>query len=383
MAEKRDYYEVLGLSKGASDDEIKKAYRSLAKKYHPDLHPGDKEAEARFKEVSEAYEVLSDENKRAQYDQFGHAAFEQGAGGYGGYGGFGGFGDMGDIGSIFESFFGGGFGGATAQSRNAPRKGGNISRSITISFEEAAFGCKKQLDVVMIENCPECGGSGAKKGTSPETCSECHGTGQVRYQQRTPFGTMASMRTCSKCGGAGRIIRTPCPNCGGTGRIKRNRSIEVTIPAGVDDGHTRILRGLGDSGINGGPSGDLLLNIHVRPHPIFERSGADVMCEFPVTFAQAALGAKLEVPTIDGKVEYSIPEGTQSHTVFRLKGRGIPRLDSRGRGDQYVRVIVETPKHLSDRQKQLLRELDGATASSGQYEKQKGFFDKIKDAFNK
>jgi molecular chaperone DnaJ len=384
MAEKRDYYEILGVSKDASADTIKKAYRKLAKKYHPDVNPNSKQAEANFKEVSEAYEVLSDETKKSRYDQFGHAGvdpnFNAGAaGGFGGFSGFGGGFDAGGLGDIFETFFGGGF--SSSSRRNAPHKGANISKNITISFEEAAFGCTKTVEASTVDDCPECNGSGAAKGTTAQTCKTCSGTGQVRYQQRTPFGNMATMRTCESCGGAGKTIETPCKNCSGRGRVRKTKKLDISIPAGIDDGQTVAIRGLGDAGSNGGPRGDLLVSVHIRPHPIFERRGSDCLCEFPITFTQAALGAELEVPTIDGKVKYTIPEGTQSHTVFRLNGKGIPHLHARGRGDQYVKVVVEVPKNLTEQQKHLLREFENGTAT--QYEKQAGFFEKIKNMLSK
>ncbi|MGI6030750.1 MAG: molecular chaperone DnaJ [Eubacteriales bacterium] len=384
MAEKRDYYEVLGVAKGATDAELKKAYRKLAMKYHPDRNPGDKEAEAKFKEVNEAYEVLSNSEKRAKYDQFGHAGVDPNFGAGGGFGGgFSGFGDMGDLGDIFGSFFGGGFGGgfgSTSQRANAPQRGANVNTNVTISFEEAAFGVTKEIEAQIVDSCDECQGTGAAKGTQTETCSRCGGTGQVRYQQRTPFGTMATMRTCDACGGKGKIIKTPCSKCGGQGRVRRTKKLQVNIPAGIDDGQTISLRGQGNVGANNGPRGDLLVTIRVRPHPIFERDGVDVMCEFPITFVQAALGAELEVPTIDGKVKYRVPEGTQSHTVFRIRGKGIPHLQGRGRGDQYVKVIVEVPRNLTPEQKEKLREFD--KSAEGKYTGQKSFFDKIKEAFN-
>ncbi len=381
MADKRDYYEVLGLSKGADDLEIKKAYRKLAKKYHPDVNPNDKKAEASFKEINEAYEVLSNEEKRHKYDQYGHAGVDPnfGGGGFGG-GGFEGFSDFGDLGDIFGSFFGGGFssGGKRA---NAPQRGSNVTSKVTISFEEAAFGCQKTIEYALIESCDECEGSGSKKGTHPETCQRCGGSGQVRFQQRTPFGTMSSTRACDECGGKGKIIKDPCKKCNGQGRVRKTKKLEVNIPAGIDDDQTISLRGQGNIGVNGGPSGDLLVTINMRPHPIFERNGFDVICEFPITFVQAALGAELEVPTVDGKVKYTVPEGTQSHTVFRLKGKGIPHLQGRGRGDQFVKVIVEVPKNLTENQKQALRQFD--VMAEGKYTSQKGFFDKIKNMLNK
>ncbi len=373
MAEKRDYYEVLGLQKGASDDEIKKAYRKLAKQYHPDLHPGDKTCEERFKEIGEAYEVLSDADKKARYDQFGHAAFDPNAG-YGGDGG--GFGDFGDLSDILNSFFGGGFGGFGGGSggrRSAAQKGENLRVRLSIAFEDAAFGCKREITVPRIEDCETCGGNGCAKGSSPETCSECGGSGSVRTQQRTPFGMMASTSPCRKCGGTGQIVNNPCPDCSGKGKVRRQRTISVNIPAGIDDGQTISLRGQGHAGYLGGPAGDLLITVSVKAHPLFEREGYDVLLETPITFSQAALGAEIEVPTLDGKVKYTIPEGTQTGTTFRLKGKGIQRLNSSSRGDQYITVVVETPKNMSREQKELLRRFaeasDGAAGLKGHKKK--------------
>ncbi len=373
MAEKRDYYEVLGLQKGASDDEIKKAYRKLAKQYHPDLHPGDKTCEERFKEIGEAYEVLSDADKKARYDQFGHAAFDPNAG-YGGDGG--GFGDFGDLSYILNSFFGGGFGGfggGNGGRRSAAQKGENLRVRLSIAFEDAAFGCKREITVPRIEDCETCGGNGCAKGSSPETCSECGGSGSVRTQQRTPFGMMASTSPCRKCGGTGQIVNNPCPDCSGKGKVRRQRTISVNIPAGIDDGQTISLRGQGHAGYLGGPAGDLLITVSVKAHPLFEREGYDVLLEMPITFSQAALGAEIEVPTLDGKVKYTIPEGTQTGTTFRLKGKGIQRLNSSSRGDQYITVVVETPKNMSREQKELLRRFaeasDGAAGLKGRKKK--------------
>ena len=383
MAEqKRDYYEVLGVPKGASDDDIKKAYRKLAKQYHPDLHPGDKAAEVKFKELNEAYEVLSDADKKARYDQYGHAGvdpnFGAGGGAYGGAG-FDGF----DLGSIFDNMFGGGFGGfggSTASRRNAPQRGDNIRVSIPLSFEEAAFDCERELNISRTEQCDECGGSGAAKGTSPETCPTCHGSGQVKTTQRTPFGVFSSSAVCSACGGKGKVIKTPCSKCHGSGTIRRPRQIKVKIPAGIDDGQTISIRGEGGHGVNGGPSGDIYVTVSIRPHPIFTRQGADVYCEIPITFAQAALGAELVVPTIDGKIQYTVPEGTQTGTMFRMKGKGIPNINGRGRGDQFVRVNVEVPKRMNERQKEALRTFEAAMEDKN-YERRSGFFDKMKNHF--
>ncbi|MBM6921711.1 molecular chaperone DnaJ [Phocea massiliensis] len=382
--EKRDYYEVLGVSKTATDDELKKAYRKLAKQYHPDLNPGDKEAEKKFKEANEAYEVLSDSTKRARYDQFGHAGVDPnyGAGGpgAGGFGGFGGF-DMGDLGDIFEGFFGGGFGSSRRANPNAPRRGGDLQTSCTISFFEACKGVKREISIQRMESCPDCYGSGSEPGHDAQTCPDCHGTGQVRVTQRTPLGSMTSSRPCSRCGGKGKIITNPCKKCNGNGRIRVTKKIEVSIPAGIDDGQTLAVRGQGDSGINGGPAGDLHVTVTVRPDTLFKRDGYDIWCEIPLTYMQAALGDELTVPTIDGKVKYTIPEGTQPGTVFRLRGKGVQNLNGRGRGDQYVEVTVEVPKGLSKAQKEALKNFDKLLTDEKQYTKRKGFFDKVKEMF--
>ena len=353
MAEKRDYYVVLGVEKSASAEELKKAYRKLAKENHPDLHPGDKACEERFKEINEAYEILSDDDKRAKYDQYGHAAFDPNAG-FGGFGGFDGFGDLGDIfGDIFGGF--GGFGGGTRNS-NAPRKGDNVRASVNISFEEAAFGCKKDVTIGRIEQCPDCGGNGCAPGTTPEICPDCNGSGYVRTATRTPFGMAQSTAPCQKCRGTGKIVHQPCKTCRGMGNIRRQHKINVTIPAGIDDGQTISLRGQGSAGANGGPQGDLLVNVIVRPHSRFERDGNDVLMEQEISFAQAALGADIEVPTLDGSVKLNIPEGTQTGAKFRLRGKGIPYLRGTGRGDQWVFVRVATPRNLTSSQKELLRQ---------------------------
>ena len=365
MAEKRDYYEVLGLQKSASAEEIKKAYRKLAKENHPDLHPGDKACEERFKEINEAYEILSDSDKRAKYDQYGHAAFDPNAG-FSGAGGFGGLGDFGGFGDIFGDIFG--FGGGSARSANAPRKGDNVRASVNISFEEAAFGCKKDVTVARVEQCSDCKGSGCEPGTTPEVCPDCKGSGTVRTTQRTPFGYTQSTSACSKCKGTGKIIHQPCRTCRGMGNVRRQHKINVNIPAGIDDGQTISLRGQGSAGANGGPQGDLLVTVVVRPDSRFERDGNSVMLEQELSYAQAVLGAEIEVPTLDGKVKLTIPEGTQTGTVFRLKGKGIPYLRGSGRGDQFVSVKVAVPRNLTASQKELLRqfaasmgELDGAS----------------------
>ena len=355
MAEqKRDYYEVLGVSKGASDDEIKKAYRKLAKKYHPDLNPGDKTAEANFKEVNEAYEVLSDKDKRSRYDQFGHAGvdpnFNPGGGGFGGFGGFTDMGDI-DLGDLFGSFFGGGFGGGGGSSRrNAPQKGETIRAGVTITFEEAAFGCEKEVTVNRTEACDVCKGTGCAPGTTAEVCPDCHGSGTVRIQRGGGGFSFSTTTTCPKCRGTGKIIHQPCKTCGGAGSVRRQKKLAVTIPAGIDNGQAVSLRGQGGAGRNGGPAGDLLIGVTVKPHPIFRREGTSVYMDQPVSFVQAALGAELEIPTIDGNVKYDMPEGTQTGTTFRLRGKGIPGLGGRGRGDQYVTVKVQVPTGLNKEQ---------------------------------
>ena len=381
MADKRDYYEVLGLQKGASDDEIKKAYRKKAKQYHPDLNPDNAEAETKFKEVNEAYEVLSDSQKKARYDQYGHAGVDPnfGAGGGGAYGGYGGGMDF-DFGDIFSSFFGGAAGGQRSNP-NAPRRGGDVAATVVLSFEESAKGCKKQVDVTLVEGCPDCGGSGAKKGTSPKTCPQCGGSGQVRRQQRTPFGVMQTQAACDRCRGTGRIIETPCGTCNGSGRVTARRTVGVNIPAGIDDGQTIIIRGKGNAGQNGGPAGDLQVRVSVRPHPLFERRGNDIMCDLPLTFVQATLGAEVQVPTLDGKEPFTIKEGTQPGDKLRLKGKGFPDVHGRRAGDLIFRVTIEVPKNLTHEQKDLLRKFDGLTSDKN-YQKRKNFFDKLKDMFN-
>ena len=376
MADKRDYYEVLGVQKGASDDEIKKAYRACAKKYHPDLHPGDKECEEKFKEVNEAYEVLSDSDKKARYDQFGHAGVDSnygaGAGGAGSP-----FGQGIDIDDIFSSFFGG-FGGRRSNNANAPMRGSDIETTVYISFEEAAKGCKQTINYSCVTTCDDCHGTGAQPGTSPKTCSSCGGSGRVTINQRTPFGVVQTQRTCDACHGRGKIVDNPCKKCGGSGKQRKNKTVDVTIPAGIKDQQILNVSGRGNSGTNGGPAGDLHVYVNVRPHPVFERRGDDVWCEVPITFTQAALGADVVVPTLDGKVSYTVREGTQPGDVFRLKGK---RLGGRGRGDQYVRVTVEVPKNLNGKQKELIKQLDGATGDKN-YAKRRNFFDKIKKMFN-
>lgn len=390
MAEKRDYYEVLGIGKNATDAEIKSAYRKLAKKYHPDLNPGDKEAEEKFKEVNEANDVLSDPQKRQRYDQFGFAGVDPnyaaanggGAGGFGG--GFGGV-DLGDIfGDIFGGGFGGGFsgfgGGSSTRTANVPRKGHDIQASVILTFEEAAHGCSKKITINRQDTCPDCGGTGAAKGTSPETCPDCGGRGYVVTQQRTPFGVMQSQQPCSHCGGRGTIIRNPCKTCRGTGKTAARKSLEINIPAGIDDDQNIALRGQGDAGSNGGPAGDVIVHVTVKADPMFERDGYDVTIHVPITFSQAVLGDDVEVPTVDGRIVQHIPEGTQSGTKFRLRGQGIQYLNGRGRGDQYVIVDVEIPKKLNRTQREALKAFEDSLKDDN-YEKRKGFFKNLKDRF--
>ena len=379
--EKRDYYEVLGVDKSVSDDDLKKAYRKAAKKYHPDLNPGNKEAEKKFKEVNEAYEVLSDGEKRARYDQFGHAGVDPsfGAGGGAYSGGF--TGDLGDLGDLFNSFFGGGFGSGRRADPNAPRRGNDTAATVNLSFEEAAKGCKKTVKVTKIENCTECGGSGAEKGSSPKTCPVCHGSGQIASTQRTPFGVMQTQKVCDHCHGSGKIIDKPCHTCAGKGRIRHTIDQTVEVPAGIDDGQVINLRGGGDAGVNGGRPGDLRINVNVRPHPIFEREGYDVYCEIPITFAQAALGDEITVPTLDGKVKFTIHEGTQPGDEFKLRGKGIQRLRYSGKGDQYVKIAVEVPKDLTKEQKEKLKEFESSIGEKN-YKKRKSFLNAVKDFFS-
>ena len=375
MAEKRDYYEVLGVKKGASEDELKKAYRKLAKENHPDLHPGDKECEARFKEINEAYEVLSDPDKRAKYDQFGHAAFDPsqgfGGGGFGGFEGFGGFGD------IFSDIFGGGFGfgGGGGRNPNAPRKGDNLRATVNIKFEEAAFGVKKDVFVSKIEQCPDCKGTGCAEGTTAEVCPDCKGTGTVMSTKRTPFGMVQSSEQCPKCRGRGKVIHSPCKTCRGMGSVRRQHKVSVSIPAGIDDGQTISLKGQGNAGLNGGPAGDLLITVLVQPHARFERDGASILLDQEISFSQAALGAEVEVPTLDGKVKLNIPEGTQTGTTFRLKGKGVPFLRNGGRGDQFVTVNVAVPRSMTSTQKNALRRY---AETMGETVEQKNIFGKHK-----
>lgn len=399
MADKRDYYEVLGVSKTASDDEIKKAFRTLAKKYHPDMHPGDKECEEKFKEAQEAYAVLSDAEKRKQYDQFGHAAFEGGAGGAGGYGGFDFNGaDFGDIfGDIFGDLFGGGRGGGRAN--NGPMKGANIRKGVRITFEEAIFGCEKELDIVLKDPCTKCNGTGAKPGTSPETCSKCGGKGQVVYTSQSFFGTVQNVQTCPDCGGSGKIIKDKCPDCRGTGYIASKKKIQVSIPAGIDNGQSVRIREKGEPGINGGPRGDLLVEVVVSRHPSLQRQDMNIYSTAQISFAQAALGGEIRIHTVDGDVLYEVKPGTQTNTRIRLKGKGVPSLRNKSvRGDHYVDLVVQTPTGLSADAKEALRQFDALTGDSlnrtgaqdgaGSSDKQekpkkkKGFMDKIKESLD-
>lgn len=379
MADKRDYYEVLGIQKGASDSEIKKAYRSMAKKYHPDMNPGDKEAEQKFKEVNEAYAVLSDEKKKSIYDQYGFEGLDPsaggGAGGFGGFdfGGFGGGMDF-DLGDILGGIFGGGSGGSR---RNMAMQGNDIQSRVTLTFEEAVFGCKKEISYNRIEKCPDCSGSGAAKGSSAETCSRCGGSGQVRATKRTALGMFQTTTSCDACHGTGKIIKNPCGNCSGKGYIRVTKKIEVSIPAGIDNGQRIANRGQGDAGRNGGSNGDLIISVSVRPHDFFERDGMNLYCDIPVTYPEAALGAEITVPTLEGETKYNIPAGTQTGTVFTLRGKGVPNINNpRNRGDLLFTVVIETPTDLSGEQKELLRKFSDTLVEKNHRRKKK-FFDRI------
>lgn len=384
MADKRDFYEVLGVQKGAGDDEIKKAYRKVAKQYHPDLHPGDAEAEAKFKEAGEAYEVLSDPEKRARYDQYGHAGVDPNFGAGGGFGGFGGA-DFGDLGDIFGSFFGGGFGGGHQRRRNGPQRGSDISETILLTFEEAAFGVKKNLKIYKIEECDECHGKGCKSEADRITCPTCKGTGEIRNITNSMFGQMVNVTTCNHCRGTGQIIKNPCSKCKGKGMIKRARNVDVDIPQGIDNGETVRYRGLGNAGTKGGPAGDLLVTVQIKRHEVFTRRGNDVYCTIPITFVQATLGADVKVPILDedkkytlGYMEYTVPEGTQPGTEFRIRGKGIPGVRSGIRGDMILRVNVEVPKNLNKEQKDALSEF-AKVSNDNNYKQHKNFFEKMKD----
>ncbi len=373
MAEKKDYYEVLGLSKGAGENDIKKSYRKLAKQYHPDMNPGDKVAEEKFKEVNEAYAVLSDPEKKSKYDQYGHAAFDPSMGGQG-------FGDF-DFGDIFSSFFGGGFGGfggrSSGQRRNAPTRGEDLQYNLRIGFEEAAFGCKKDISYPRVQKCSDCGGTGAAKGSTVDTCSVCSGTGQVRKQQRTPFGIMQSTQACEACRGTGKIIKNPCRGCSGKGYVRITKKISVTVPAGIDTGESLRVSSQGNEGRNGGPSGDLYVAVSVMPHNIFERDGSNIYCEVPITFVEATLGAEIEIPTLTGTTKYKIPEGTQTSTAFSVRGEGIVSARSGRKGDLIFTVTVETPRSLTEKQKELLKSF-AEECGQKNYSKKQSFFKKLK-----
>ena len=377
MAEsKRDYYEVLGVPKNADDAALKKAYRVLAKKYHPDSNPGDKEAEKKFKEASEAYSVLSDPQKRQQYDQFGHAAFEGGAGGAGGFGGF----DFSDMGDIFGDIFGDMFGGGRSRARsNGPMRGANVRKGIRITFEESMAGCEKEIELNMKESCPSCGGSGAKAGTTPETCSKCNGKGKIMYTQQSFFGQIQNVQTCPDCGGTGKIIREKCPDCYGTGYVTKKKKIKVTIPAGIANGQSLLNRGYGEPGVNGGERGDLLVEVTVSPHPVFKRQDSSIFSTVPISFAKAALGGPIRIKTIDGEVEYEVKAGTQTDTKVRLRGKGVPSLRNKNiRGDHFVTLVVQVPEKMNEEQKEALRRYDqlmnGITPDGEKQHKNKGFF---------
>ena len=397
MADKRDYYEVLGVDKSADDATLKKAYRKLAKKYHPDVNPGDKEAEAKFKEATEAYTILSDPEKRKQYDQFGHAAFENGGGGAGG--GFGGFdfngADMGDIfGDIFGDLFGGGS--RSRRANNGPMKGANLRARVNITFEEAVFGCEKELEIVLKDECTTCHGTGAKPGTSPVTCPKCNGKGKIVYTQQSMFGMVRNVQTCPDCQGTGKIIKEKCPDCGGTGYVASKKKISVSIPAGIDNGQSVRIREKGEPGVNGGPRGDLLVEVVVSRHPIFQRQDIDIFSTVPISFPVATLGGNIRIKTVDGEVIYTVKPGTKTDTKVRLKGKGVPSLrNAQVRGDHYVTLVVQTPEHLSAEAKEALRKFDELTGNSLGAEKsekaeehehkgkkKKGFMDKLKETFD-
>ena len=395
MAEnKRDYYEVLGVDRGADDATLKKAYRKLAKKYHPDINPGDKEAEKKFKEATEAYGVLSDAEKRRMYDQYGHAAFENGGGGAGGgFGGFGGFDFSGqDMGDIFGDIFGDLFGGRrSSRANNGPMKGANLRAVIHITFLEAVFGCEKELEVNLKDPCKACGGTGAKPGTSPVTCPKCQGKGQIVYTQQSMFGMMQNVTVCPDCHGTGKIIKEKCPDCRGTGYTSSRKKIQVSVPAGIDNGQSIRIREKGEPGTNGGPRGDLLVEVQVARHPVLQRQDLNIFSTAPITFAQAALGGTIRITTVDGDVEYEVKPGTQTDTKIRLKGKGVPSVRNRNiRGDHYVTLVVQVPTKLSEAAKDALREFDTASDNSlnlkgksegKKGEKKKSFMDKVKESF--
>ena len=389
MADKRDYYEVLGLQKGASDDEIKKAFRKMAMKYHPDRNQGDKEAEEKFKEINEAYAVLSDPDKKSKYDRFGHAGVDPNAGFGGGAGGFGGFGGFEDIFDMFGGAFGGGgfggfggFGGGGGRARrNGPKKGSDLQKTLTIEFTEAAFGAKKQIRINKYVKCKTCSGTGAEPGTSKKECSRCGGTGEIRTAQRTPLGTFQSVSPCPDCNGTGEVNESPCKDCGGSGKVRDNVTISVNIPAGVDNDSVIPIKGQGEPGSNGGPDGDLYIIINVEPHPMFERRGQDLWLEIPITFDQAALGDEITVPTLEDKVSYKIPAGTQPGTVFRLKNKGIKSVRGGRKGDLYVRVVLEVPTKLNHKQKKAIEAM-GKAVTTECYQKKSSFLDSLKEFFS-
>ncbi|MCQ2407923.1 MAG: molecular chaperone DnaJ [Oscillospiraceae bacterium] len=375
---KRDYYEVLGVERSAGDDALKKAYRKLARECHPDLHPDDPTAEERFKEITEAYEVLSNAEKRQIYDQYGHEGLDNNGMGAGGMGGFS------DVNEILESLFGGFggmFGGGRSQNMNAPRQGKDLQTAVTIDFMEACTGKSQNVQVQRMENCPDCHGTGCAGNSGSEVCPDCQGRGTVKATQRTPFGMISSSKPCPHCGGKGKIIKSPCQKCRGVGRVRMTKSINVDIPAGIDDGQMIRVSGMGDAGVNGGPSGNLIVGVNVKAHPLFRREGYDVYCDIPITYSQAVLGDEIVVPTIDGNVKYNIGEGTQNGTVFRLRGKGVRKLQRSDRGDQYVKVYVEVPRNLNKKQKELLQQYE-ASLESKNYQKRDSFFKKLKDFIN-
>lgn len=383
MAEKRDYYEVLGVDRNADDAALKKAFRQLAKKYHPDVNPGDKDAEQKFKEVQEAYAVLSDADKRRQYDQFGHAAFEGGAGGAGGFD----FSGM-DMGDIFGDLFGDFFGGGRRSADNGPRKGANLRASVRISFEQSITGCEKELDIVLKDECETCHGTGAKPGTSPQTCTKCGGKGKVMYTQQSLFGMVQNVQTCPDCGGTGKVVKDKCQGCRGTGYVASKKRIKVSVPAGIDNGQSVRIRDKGEPGRNGGPRGDLLVEVIVSRHPIFQRQDMDIYSTAPISYAQAALGGEVRISTVDGDVLYEVKPGTQTDTRIRLKGKGVPSLRNKSvRGDHYVTLVVQVPKGLNEEAKEALRKFDAETGNSlhvdtkgAQKPKKKSFKEKIKES---
>lgn len=393
MADKRDYYEVLGVGKNADDAELKKAYRKLAKKYHPDVNPGDTDAEAKFKEATEAYTILSDAEKRRQYDQFGHAAFENSGGG--GAGGFGGFDFSGaDMGDIFGDIFGDLFGGGASRRRanNGPMRGANLRARINITFEEAVFGCEKELEIVLKDECTTCHGTGAKPGTQPVTCPKCNGEGQIVYTQQSMFGMVRNVQTCPECNGTGKVIKEKCATCRGTGYTSSRKKIKVTVPAGIDNGQSIRIREKGEPGTNGGSRGDLLVEVNVARHPIFQRQDMNIFSTAPITYAQAALGGEVRISTVDGEVAYDVKPGTQTDTRIRLKGKGVPSLRNKNvRGDHYVTLVIQVPTNLNEEAKEALRKFDeacGNTASGAKSagnekaeKKKKSFMDKLKETF--